>query len=429
MLRARIHSFINVTIFISLILLQVSSLALAADDAGSLRQFLTASKNVAEVYPIDDFLTLVIPDKNIVTSGIKGDFDKEFFTYCRAKGELEVQSSMPDPLTGKQSDAWTPLKLDEKERFTNPRTGGAEKFSFDMLYLGITVKGGAPMPLRIKDYMEIAEVFKSDRDNPKSFIVKTKAAQPFLYKIKSIPPYDKVVMPLDGDLAKNVSEIKDSRSGSLFKSAPLQKDADIFVFLTAICLKNKLTPKYLINEGEFVPLPGSYFKYLVNNAWQSGYFKVKLKEIPSNLEMFKFMADLDGGKNKFTVWYFQGQGDRKFVSKGAEERVVDEKGAIKVQPPQVAFANDRDLTGIEFAPIKKDEPAPAAAQPVPEAAKPKEEAAPAPAPADNAKPREDAAPQPAAGPDAAAPKAEPVKAEATAPQPVPAAPSGTDVKK
>ncbi|MDD5167336.1 MAG: hypothetical protein PHN75_00835 [Syntrophales bacterium] len=405
MKKAGICVLMNSIMVACLVFFQVASVALAASDARSLREFLVASKNVAEVHPIDDSLTFVIPEKNMITSGIKGDFDEEFFSYCREKGAIEVQSSVADPLTGKQSSSWLPLKLDEKERFAHPLTGEAEKFGLNMLYQGIAVKGASSMPLRIKDYMEVVEVFKSDRDIPRSFIVKTKAPQPFIYKIKSIPVYDKIVMPPDGELVKNVSEIKNSRSGGLFKAVPLQRDADIFVYLTALCLKNKLTPKYLINEGEFVPVPDSYLKYFINGAWQGGYFKVKLKEIAPALEMFKFMADLGADKNKFAVWYFAGQGDKKFVSRGSEERMVDAKGTVTVRP-QIVFANNRGLEGIEFSPLaKKEEPAPAAVlpkpvtdaapkatpavadtavesgKPVPPAAPPKTEAAPKAAPA------------------------------------------------
>jgi hypothetical protein len=354
MKRAAKH-FLRIVIVMScLAFLHAPSAVTAADNVPSLREFLLASKNVAEVYPIDDFLTFVIPEKNLITGAIKGDFDEEFFNYCKEKGAIEGKFAVTDPLTNKETNAWTPLKLEEKNKFIHPQTGQAEKFSPDLLYRGIALKDGVSSPLRVKDYMEITEVVKSERNAPRSLIVRTKDAQPHVYKIKTIPAYNKIVMPPDGDLAKTVSEIKDSRSGSLFKSAPGQKDADIFVYLTALCMKNKLTPKYFINEGEFVPVPDAYLKYFVNNAWQSGYFKVKLKEITSALEMFRFMADLGSERNKFTVWYFQGAGDKKFIAKGSEERTVEEKGNIASRF-QIVFVNNRDMEGIFPAPSVKGE--------------------------------------------------------------------------
>jgi len=372
MKRAANLFFVITWVMVSLTFLQTAPVATAAENVQSLREFLLASKNVAEVHPIDDFLTFVIPEKNMITGAIKGDFDEEFFRYCREKGAIEGQFTVADPLTRKESNAWTPLKLEEKNRYIHPQTGQPEKFSPDMLYRGIALKDGVLSPLRIKDYMDVVEVVKSDRNAPRSFIVKTKDSQPYLYKIKTIPAYNKIVMPPDGDLAKSITEIKDSRSGSLFKSAPGQKDADIFVYLTALCMKNKLTPKYFINEGEFVPVPDAYLKYFVNNTWQSGHFKVKLKEITSALDMFRFMADLGSERNKFTVWYFQGSGDRKFISKGSEERMVEEKGNITSRS-QIVFVNNRDMEGIAFTPAaQKEEPPPKAApakkdEPVPKA--------------------------------------------------------------
>ena len=378
--------------------------AVAADSSSQgLRGFLVGSTNVSEVYPIDDFLTFVIPEKSMIASGIKGDFDEQFLNQCKGKGALEGRFSVADPLTGKTSDTWLAFKVDEKDKFIHPQTGKEEKFSADMLYRGIPIKsGGSPVPLRIKDYMEVIEVFKTDKDAPRAFIVKTKDAQPFIYKIKTIPLYEKVVMPLDGELAKNVSEIRDSRSGGLFKSGPGQKDADIFVYLTAITKKVQSAPKYIVNEGEFVAIPDADLKYFVNNTWQNGYFKVKLTEIASALEMFKFMADLDGGRNKLSVWYFAGTGDKKFVSRGSEERSVDEKGNITAQS-QIVFANNRGLDGIDFVPVTKKEEAP-------NAAPKKDEPAPKSAPA---------------GKDSGTKKEEPMKNEPVA---VPAA-SQPDTKK
>ncbi len=381
-MKRNIHGRIIISLVVCcLVLISYATALAAADGTKSLRDFLVSSKYVVSVYPIDDYHTFVVPETNMITSSIKGDFDDDFLAFCKAKGTLESRFLMSDPLTGKESNSWKVLELDKKNNYTNPKSGDREEFKPDMLYKGIPVKNSkTPAPVRIRNYMEIAEVFYLDKDKPRAFIVRTNDKQPFVYKADSLPAYNKLTMPMDGDLARNVTEIRKSREGGLL-SRPKQlfKDADIFVYLTALSKKFNLTPGYAINEGEFVPVAGATTKYLMDDKWQSGYFKVKLKEITSPADMFKFMADLGQEKNKFGVWYFWAAGDKKFVSKGEEERNVGDKGIVSSRF-QVVFANDRGMEGIEYKREQKKGDAvttkdTAAKKPEPE----KKDSAPAPA--------------------------------------------------
>lgn len=349
-MKRNIHGRIIISLVVCcLVLISHATARAAAEGTKSLRDFLVNSKYVVSVYPIDDYHTFVVPETNMITSAIKGNFDDDFLAFCRAAGTLESRFLMSDPLTGKESDSWKALELDKKNNYTNPKSGDREEFKPDMLYKGIPVKGAkSPAPVRIRNYMEIAEVFYLEKDKPRAFIVRTNDKQPFVYKADSLPAYSRLTMPMDGDLTRNVPEIRKSREGGLLRRPKqLFKDADIFVYLTALCRKFNLTPGYAINEGEFVPVAGATTKYLVDDKWQSGYFKVKLKEITSPDGMFKFMADLGQEKNKFGVWYFWAAGDRKFVSKGEEERNVGDKGIVSSRF-QVVFANDRGMEGIEY---------------------------------------------------------------------------------
>lgn len=349
-MRRTTRRIIIIAMFICYLLLNpFASVQAANEGAKNLRDFLINSKYVTDVYPIDEYHTFVIPETNLITSNIKGDFDDEFFGFCKNKGALESQILMSDPLTGKEITVWKTLDLDSKNSFTNPKTGNREALNPEMLYRGIPFKGSkSPAPVRVRDYLEISDVFYLDKNKPRAFIIKTKDKQSFVYKADSLPAYNKITMPVDGNLLENVAEIRNSRQGGLLiKSKQLFKDADIFVYLTALCKKHNLTPGYLINEGEFVSVAEATTKYLVDDKWQNGYFKIKLKEITSPLAMFKFMADIGQEKNRFIAWYFWATGDRKFVSKGEEERAVGDKGVVSNRF-QIVFANDRGMEGIEY---------------------------------------------------------------------------------
>ena len=323
----------------------------------NLREFLVSLKSVSEVYPINDNLTFVIP-KSGTLSSIDGDFDEELLKFCRNHGTMEAEFVLADPLTRKQTKTWSALKLTSEGKFIHPVTGEEKTFKGNLLYLGIAVKGAVTAPVRVKDFMEVIEVFNVNKA-PRTMIIKTKDKQPFLYKIDTVPSYDKIAMPPDGDIIKNVAEMKESKNASsLFKNRLSQGDADVFVYLTALCRKFNLTPKYIINEGEFIPVADAYIGYFVKDEWQSGYFKFKLKAISSPLDMFKYMAnlDLDQIKNKFNRWYFGGTGDKKFVALGSVEKRIDEKDVVSSQS-LITFANDRGFDGIEYAAeTKKDAP-------------------------------------------------------------------------
>jgi hypothetical protein len=353
MKKAIYRSISKAAVIICIVTLFAGQAFAAPPAAMSLRDFLVQSKNVTGVYPIDDNLTYVVPATGMIASGIKDDFDTEFLAFCRERGALEARFRGPDPITGKENDLWQPLSLDGKGKFANPKTGTVETFSGSMLYGGIAIKGAEPSPVRVKDYMEVIDVVKGDKDSPRAFVVKTKDKQPFTYKIESIPALSRVTIPPDGDLAKNVPEIMNSRKGGFFKTKPQhENDGDIFVYLTALARKHNLTLRYLLNEGEFVPVADATLKYFVNKSWQNGYFKIKLKETTSPFEIFKYMADIGPEKNKFTVWYIWATGEKKFVAKGSEERTVDEKGVVTGKS-QVVFANDRGIDGITFTPAGK----------------------------------------------------------------------------
>jgi hypothetical protein len=215
----------------------------------------------------------------------------------------------------------------------------------------------------------------------------------------------------------------------LFKSRVNLRDADVFVYLTALCRKFNLSPAYLINEGEFVPVDDANIKYFIKDTWQNGYCRIKLKEITSPLTMFKYMADLDLGRmaDKFNRWYFGAAGSMKFVAIGSEERRIDEKGILSGQS-QVNFVNERDFSGITFtAAEKKDTPAATATPASPASpaspaatAAPAATATPAAATATPASPAATAAPAPAAKEEPAI-KEDPSKKDASTDKP--AAPS------
>ena len=343
--------------FILFLALATTTPSIAApEQAKTLREFLIADKNAGEVYPIDENHTFVVPEAGMISVGISGEFRAAFFKYCTGKGAMEARFKMADPLTGKEGESWQAITLDEKNTFAHPRTGNREKFTPDMLYKGIVVEGdGEVAPMRIKDFMEVIEVFKTEKGEPRAFIIRTKAPQPFLYRIGSIPELKNIALPADGNLTKTVKEIGESRKGGMFKSGPTQKDADLFVFLSALCVKDKLAARYAVNEGEFVTAPNASLKYFVNNTWQNGYYGVKIKEIESPLEMFKYMGGLDNGRNRLYIWYFWSEGAKKFLSRGAEERTVDEKEIVTSRFTTV-FAKNR---GRDDVPFTKKETAPA----------------------------------------------------------------------
>lgn len=302
--------------FLLLFLIQcVTSTSLGfASQEHSVREEITASsENVYRIFPANDKYTYVEFASGWGSGKKTKAFKLSLVEACTSRGkQLEILTTTKgDPITGKTSDVWQAIKVDEKGKYKHPETSFKKKFLADK-------------PLRhyrCKDLFDITESYaeqgisKIFNNTPYQILraigIRHNSPQPLLYSNKKMPALNEVVMPPDGDLKTTVPRLK--------------KQLDTYIYLTVLCNKHGGTGRYVIKRNAGGPLSSN-------------------GEV-SPEEAFKFVRKYENSTQ--LEYYFECSGnDVNFLVKA--KNVVNGPGYFARKN---YFASNRNLEDIEYSPL------------------------------------------------------------------------------
>ncbi|TSK08547.1 MAG: hypothetical protein FPO08_04365 [Geobacter sp.] len=298
------------------VLVSFLTLTTVADAAGekSLREALTASGNVRQVYAADDRSTLVIPNHTNVQGVITPEFVQELQALCPTPLEVKKLRKGQDPITGKSVERTEIVPFDGKE-----------------ITEGLSCKGEFSVPL----------VFGETRTSQtmsaffvKSFIMQHERSQPPVYKTVALPDPSKIVVPKEGPVTFLKETPIESSIGrgivaavdglaSLFGSKEVYfDDIDLLQYLAALAKKTGSAQRFVINQPVYTQQLG----------WQDHF-----EEVDTPKAMAYVFANQDRKK-----WFVSLNGPVKLVATMKHEG----KGL-----PKSYIALDRGLEDVDFVPL------------------------------------------------------------------------------
>jgi len=294
----------------TLVLCSVFSVSFAQEK--SMREKLVESEDIAKVYAINEFYSLVLPKTN-VAGYISNSIAEEFQKMCIT--QIEEATAVSDPITGKTTYGWKPYVYERGRNFFGVKTRCKGGYTFETKYLG--------------DYSRMVT----------SFIIEHESAQPFIYKVDTVKPMSEISMLPDGEVVSIVGKEGSSGVGGFLANLTKtinkaggngitgHESQDLIQYMQALCIKNKGTARYVAKRasGEFVEVDSlNVFKYSLSPL----YFPNFPNRIPKE-------------------WFFACSGDQRFVAR------VTENIRQKFSESFAVFASNRGLEGIDFTPMQK----------------------------------------------------------------------------
>jgi hypothetical protein len=327
----------RITLLLSLVLL-FATFATANADSKTIRQSLVSSENTRQIYAIDEYNTLVVPQHNAITGTVSSSFIEEMQGLCSTQLDITEMETVEDLITEEtttrsKSTAFKPSALKAALDFKTIKQGVGCSGQFRVTQVYGSVLNGT---YRVK-----------------SFVMKHDQPQPLVYKTEAIegevtlPPNGKVTFikekAVEDVIGKGVVAVFGG-IGNLFggKTFPFA-DEDLIQYLQAVCSKYNLTARFIINKGTFKESQkGNTF----TSSGKRGENVDQLVEVNA-LEAMKYAFNTDN-RSISKLWFFAAEGDKRFI--------VKVKHVPNVRIPESHVALNRGTEGLKFQAMEKKTP-------------------------------------------------------------------------
>lgn len=197
------------TVFLSIVL--IATIIATGTAFADFRADLVAMKNIDSVWPIDQFHTAIFNKKTIQNK----KFNKEFLAICQKYGEIKVQASQKDDLTGQITTKWVPVKIELDKHWLNPaykyddpNTGKKQSFPAYREEIQYRLDGQFQTT---KKFVKLGK----HTANLRGMVFEHPYPQKFAYKVKGLNSADYKIIPPEGNI-DNYNPVPSLVGGDLF---------------------------------------------------------------------------------------------------------------------------------------------------------------------------------------------------------------------
>ncbi|MBI5389739.1 hypothetical protein HZB01_05170 [Candidatus Woesearchaeota archaeon] len=307
------------------------------EESKSLREALIAESTVTRVYTIDDYHSLVVGELRTGGGDVTAEFDKKMQELCIKYGgvpELKLDKEVDvDPITKKGYSGWLPP---DKVK------------SYDRFAVGWLLNRYTP---RCNGVFEVTEKFGHSYKGHvyyESFLFKHNTSQPFLYKNPTLPAYDTIAIPPDGEF--KLPLIGEGFTGFLKGLAGhnIYYGASMYQYASVLCRKNGGDMLFVIPGASFSGFASK--EEALKQALQLGLNKDSVNLYESIDGSWNFSTPgLVEAKDALTAFINRfsktNSSSMIFACKGEKKFVIREdfKGDYKA-----FFASNRGLEGVDY---------------------------------------------------------------------------------